>query len=390
MRVQIDTEHGSALLIALVLVAMVSLIGIMAVNNSATDVDLSYNQAHMEKAFYAAEAGAKQSFLDINEDNAWRSGYTSVSLGQGAFSVAVIDSVGQAALSDTVILRSTGEILGSSATVELWTKPEYLYPFKFGLFADKGITLDKNACSDSFNSDSGSYADTYLDEDGSLGTNADIIGSKDLTIGGDIFTATGGSITVGPGTVISGDTSTTRDSVYLDIIPDSEYDWAIANSNAPLGISGSDFTYNPGLKTLTLGASGEAVLQSGVYYFDAITAGQDSKITLAPGAQVTIYVNGDITLGQNSTVNSGGNPVAFQVYSRGSSLQFDQGNEWYGTFFGPNADIQYDQTTEVYGSLVGGSIQLDQGACFHYDRNLSKIPHGTTGRMLQVAWNEQL
>ena len=52
----------------------------MAVSNSATDVDLSYNQAHMEKAFYAAEAGAKQGFLDINEDNAWRTGYTSVSI----------------------------------------------------------------------------------------------------------------------------------------------------------------------------------------------------------------------------------------------------------------------------------------------------------------------
>ena len=65
--------------------------------------------------------------------------------------MVAIDSVGQPTLADTVILRSTGEVLGSSATVELWTKPEYLYPFQFGLFADKGITLDQLACSDSFN-----------------------------------------------------------------------------------------------------------------------------------------------------------------------------------------------------------------------------------------------
>ena len=159
--------------------------------------------------------------------------------------------------------------------------------------------------------------------------------------------ARGGSIAVGPGTVITGDTSTTRDSVNLDIIPDSEYDYARDNSSAPLGISGSNFTYNPGTKSLVAGATGEIIFQSGVYYFDDITLGQDSKISLAPGADVTLYVNGDIVLGQNSTANSGGNPAAFQIYSRGSKLQFDQGNEFVGVFFSSTAHIQYDQTTQA-------------------------------------------
>ncbi|MDM7974328.1 MAG: hypothetical protein QUT27_14915, partial [candidate division Zixibacteria bacterium] len=69
-------------------------------------------------------------------------------------------------------------------------------------------------------------------------------------------------------------------------------------------------------------------------------------------------------------------------------FQLDQGNIFCGTFFGPNAHIQYDQTTQVYGALVGNSIKLDKGACFHYDRNLAKIRHGTTGEMIQVAWKE--
>jgi hypothetical protein len=77
-----------------------------------------------------------------------------------------------------------------------------------------------------------------------------------------------------------------------------------------------------------------------------------------------------------------------QIYSQNGSLDFSQYNNFYGTFYGPNGDIQFDQTSNVYGSVVGNTIKLDQDACFHYDKSLSRTRHGTTGEMIVVAWRQ--
>ena len=116
--------------------------------------------------------------------------------------------------------------------------------------------------------------------------------------------------------------------------------------------------------------------------------GKNSSINLAPGANVKIYVAGDILFNQLSTINAGGIPSSLLVYSTGASLTFNQDNVFNGAFYGPDAHIQYDQTTQVFGSLIGNTIKLDKYACFHYDRSLARITHGTTGEMIAVAWGE--
>jgi hypothetical protein len=102
---------------------------------------------------------------------------------------------------------------------------------------------------------------------------------------------------------------------------------------------------------------------------------------------VKIYVTGDILFGQYASVNDEGSPIDCLIYSQGD-LSFNQGNTFYACYYGPNANIQYDQTTKVYGSLVGSSIQLDQGACFHYDRALSRVQRPLPEGVTLVAWRE--
>jgi hypothetical protein len=381
-------EKGSALLVTLCLLMMLTMIGIMAVNNTNTDIDLAFNKTHSEKAFYISEAGAKRAFVVLNDTSSWRAGFDSVLFSNGLYSVNLIDSLTVAALFDTVLIQSHGIVEHGVADVELTTVPEYNHPFAYGLFGEAGILLDKFTCTDSYNSDSGSYLATQLDSLGSIGSNGTIGSSQSVNFGGDVTVATPGGLALGVNNTVNGDTTSTADSVDLGFIPQSEYDYAKANSVAQSGLSGTDYNYNNGNRTLTTGAGGTVVLTSGIYYFSSVTLGQDSKLVLAPGAEVTIYVIGDIRLGQNSTWNAGGTPSDMIIYSQGSSLQFDQGNTFVGAFFGPNAHIQYDQTTQAFGSLVGGTVQLDQGACFHYDRNLGKIQKYTTGKMFMVAWRE--
>jgi hypothetical protein len=385
---KLKNTNGSAILIVLALMLMVASVAIVTLNNATTDMELSYNQLHEDQAFYVAEAGAKQALFALNEDDDWRGGYSGVTFGEGFYSVALRDSLDDTLLFDTVLILSTGEVQGSRTTIELTTIPEYLHPFEYAMFADAGIALDQTTCTDSYDSDSGSYALTQLDSAGNIGSNGTVTSSKDVSFGGDIQVATPGGITLGSGNIVSGDTTSTADSVNLDLIPQSEFDWARDNSIASTGMTGTNATYNNGNRSLTLGSYGEVVLTSGVYYFSDVTLGQDSKISLAPGAQVTIYMTGDLHLMQNSTVNDAGQPSNLIIYSSGANLQFDQGNTFYGAFYGPDAHIQYDQTTQVYGSLVGNSIKLDKGACFHYDRSLANVKKGTTGTMYKIAWGE--
>jgi len=384
----LKNEIGSALLVCMCLLLMLTMLGVMAIKNSDTDVELAFNRDHSESAFYIAEAGAKRAFVNLKDSSLWRDGYDTVSFGSGIYNVTLTDSLTVPALFDTVLITSEGVSEYAKADVELTTVPEYIYPFAYGLFGDAGIFFDRYTCTDSYNSDSGDYASTRLDSLGSVGSNGTVTSSKGVNFGGGINVATPGGISLGALNTVNGDTSSTVDSVDLDIIPQSEFDYAKANNDALTGISGSNYTYDPSTYALTSGSSGNIELTSGIYYFSSIQVGQGTTFTLAPGASVTIYVTGDVILNQGSTMNDGGNPADLIIYSQGSTLQFDQDNIFYGSFYGPNAHIQYDQTTSAYGSLVGSTVQLDQDACFHYDRNLSKIKKGTTGKMFLVAWRE--
>ena len=82
----------------------------------------------------------------------------------------------------------------AEAWIELWTAPEYYYPFTWGMFAGSGLNFDQSTCTDSYNSDSGTYFETLLKDEGTIGTNGTITTSKLVTIGGDAYTAIGGSI----------------------------------------------------------------------------------------------------------------------------------------------------------------------------------------------------
>ena len=370
------------------LIAMLTGIAIMSVDRSNTDMELSSNQLQEERAFYLAEAGSARSVVEINKDDSWRSGYYRQVLEGGNYTVQVIDSLIDSSLVDTVLLNCEGIYYEGKSKMETWLVPIYNYPFQHAMFADAGIEMKQGACTDSYNSDSGTYAQTQLKDGGNVGTNDTLILTQDAFIGGDAQTATPGSLVIGPGVTITGDTTTQADSVNLDIIPQSEYDWAQSVSNAPAGFSGVNYTYNNGQKTLNIKSGGALALQSGVYYFSDIQLQQNAVLTLAPGAEVTIYLTGDLTMQQFASVNMGGSPSDLMIFSQGTTFSMFQNTSFYGAFYGPNATFKGRQDQNLYGSLVASDISLHQNTCFHYDRNLGNERHGTTGEMVVVAWRQ--
>ena len=87
-------------------------------------------------------------------------------------------------------------------------------------------------------------------------------------------------------------------------------------------------------------------------------------------------------------MNPGGSPSDLIIYSQGSNLNIGQHTEFRAAFWGPDTDILIENNTDVYGSLIGGSFTMENSACVHYDRSLSKIKGLNVIGMKLVAWRQ--
>ncbi len=372
------------MLIALMLVGMLTLVAIMAVDNSSTDVELSYNNMHADRAFYVAEAGAKQAFAMILADRTWNHGYQDHEFGDGAFTVIVDDSTVHAALLDTVVLTSTGQVGQAEATVELTLVPDSLYPFRYAMFAEKTIDIKNSMETDSYNSDSGSYAGTLSNLYGDLGSNGTIKVFNGADIGGDVQTSMEGGLSIVDITSVAGDTSSTAPEQHLDPIPADAYAAAAASNDNLSGISGT-YTYDP--VSHSLESDGTVTLGDGTYYFSDVTLFNSASLVVAPGAEVTIYVTGDIEMKNSAEINTAGVPSDLIIYSQGD-IYLKNSGDIRAVFYAPESTADLRNSGEFYGSIVASDIIAHNSSKFHYDRQLGSIGWPGLGDMAAVAWRE--
>jgi len=384
MRNPAYSERGSALLVVLCLMGMLTLAGLYAVRTSNTDMDLAFNKVNSEQAFYIAEAGAKRGVAELIKDDTWNAGFVDMPFGSGTFTVVVADSTTDPALDDTVIVTSTGASRDAMATVEITIVPEYIYPFRHALFADDMVDIRNSMRTDSYNSDSGSYWSTQANEDGDVGSNGVVEIKNGAIIGGDASTSLTGGLTVNPGATVYGTTSDAAESETLAEIPSEEYDWALANSQVSTGITGS-YSYDPGTYAFSTNSSVE--LQGGVYYFSSFTLLNSAALTVAPGEEVTIYVTGNIEIKNSGDVNPDGDPSALTFYSQGDLILKNSGTI-HGLFYSPDGTADLRNSSDFFGAIVANDIVAHSSAEFHYDRELEKVKKGKTGDLDLVAWKE--
>ncbi|MEE8149204.1 MAG: hypothetical protein V3T75_02010, partial [candidate division Zixibacteria bacterium] len=103
MKKILSNQKGTAILIALALIAMLTAVSIMSVDRSTTYIELSYNQLHEDQSFYGAESGIARAMVEINRDFSWRGPIVGEQLGGSKYTVIVLDSTWDSTLADTVI-----------------------------------------------------------------------------------------------------------------------------------------------------------------------------------------------------------------------------------------------------------------------------------------------
>ncbi len=380
-------QQGGALLVALAIMLLLTIAAMVAVDTAQTDMDLSFNQVHANQSFYVAQAGLIRAYNEINNDNAWTTGYLSIPYEGGYYTVAVIDSTVDFALIDTVILRSTGSIGEANTNLEALVVPEYWRPFQYAMFGDSAIVMDNNTCTDSYNSDSGSYAATMDLINGDVASNGELDFIHTAVVGGDASSATDGGISVCATCTIHGDTATNVEPFPVPPVPDSVYEWARTVNAAPGGLSDPS-VYNSATYALNMALNSSLTLSGGVYYFSDVTLQNTSQLQVAPGESVQMYVTGNIFIGQNANVNTNGDPGDLMIFSRGDSLQIGMSTVMHAAFYSPSASVAIDNNCDYYGSIVAHSGTMINAACVHYDRSLREVEGGKTGVMQMIAWKE--
>lgn len=382
----LGSEEGTALLIALSLIAMISGVAIMSLDRANTDLEMSYNQLHEEQAFYIAEAGIECAVAQLSIDPNWRTGYLGQPLGNGYYTVAVIDSVSNPALKDTLVLRATADVSGTCANIESFLLPNQDKPYRRATFGDKRLWIHGNNTIDSYNSDSGTYASTVSNSYADVGSNEIIIISNNPIISGDVITAMPGSLTVSGTPIIHGDTSSTAPSQSIDLVDDGDYSWAQNNNSRYTGLSGT-YSFSPGPLDLFIDDNNITTLQPGTYYFTSLYVDRDAKLNVGTGGAVKIFVDGNIKVQDRGRINSGGKPTRVNIFSKGSSIDFDNDSEFRGTLYIPNCDFLHDSNAGLYGAIIARRIELKNSSVIHFDRALLNLTGATGNDNYEIiAW----
>jgi len=393
-------QNGFAIIVVLSVLFLVTGVALLAFSTSDTDRKIAGNNLDNTQAYYSAEAGIAYAMANLSADTLWRAGFNNDTVGNASYSVQVIDSTipGQSKLQDSLILHATGFADGAKSEIEVLLGRPRIKTFRYAAFGDTAFKFGGNGMTDSYNSDSGTYLGQRVngpDDGGNMfgGSSGDVSSNGKLNIGGGTQIHGNASsydtVIVTNSSRVYGTTNSNAPRIYLPPITQQELDYAKANSNVAKGMKlTGKATYDPKTYSLDVGgAASNATLGTGVYYFSDIKLGSGAQLTIAPGADVTIYMTGDLDATSGIIVNNTQKADHLQIYCAGANLSLSGGTGAYQAIYAPNANINISGGSDLWGAVIGKSLASIGGSKFHFDRALLKLDRTERDKYKRVAWH---
>ena len=203
-------------------------------------------------------------------------------------------------------------------------------------------------------------------------------------------------VTTGPGGTVSGGTvtgsvSSDANVQFNDVPPPFTYGTGTTPSGGTYKGTNATFLLvsgNYNMSGLSLSGQNEMVVTGTcVLYLNGglSTAGQ-AEIYVAPGAYLSVYVNGAISLTGGGIVNASqyANELGIFGMSGCTSVKLAGNGDFIGTVYAPDADITVTGNGNVIGALTGNSISFKGNGSFHYDQ--ATLPAITNYAVF--TWNE--
>ena len=393
-------EKGSALVLAVLaaLVLMVTGVGILGLGVRGRIQAI--RDSEQVEARCAADAGLEKAVYEMNQQlatNTWGTSSLPLAASQSlpnssaTFDHKVVQGTGKNKAD--YIASSTGNRGSAQKTVVGLLRLQG--PFDSALVVKQTLVMK-----------TGSVVDGYNYENG----------ESDLRV--VTLSTLGSQITLGPGSLINGD-------VAVGVGGDP----SVVISASPGSIQGKSYalTEEVWLPSVTVPASIDSLPSAGTIKGPATLtiSGKCDTISATKGdiiidGPVTLYVTGDISLGNSSqmqinkdnpdaslTLFLGGNlyvknggvinnltqdPTRLKIYGLDScvNLSLAATGAFYGAVYAPEAEMNLKSSVEIYGAVVVKIFNQGSSANFHYDAALRKLtPYDLFTRFVVKRWSEQ-
>lgn len=347
-------------------------------------------------------------------------------------------------------IQSTGVSNGVTRNVEAALSLQFAGAFESALSGCEGVRLASNARTSSYRSSGkstlglrGDVATLDANAPITLRSNANIKGSLNAT--GDIAMASNahvlvnanssGNIALENNASIAGNSTATKSIITLgraEVVGNT-----VANTGSsvvptqlcdPLNVAGlfsaarqltfSEHQPNMNDANYVLDHNGSDVFSKGNYEFQDFTLNQNADVTIngnvvfyvdgdfsllsntsinvLPNSSLTLYANGGVTLSANTSINKGGIPANFVLYSNARSdsqsdilLNLNSNSGFFGVVYAPFAAIESRSNSQVHGAMLGKFIDMASNAEFIYDEDLSGFgPKGPPTDYNVMYWSE--
>lgn len=404
-----NRKRSGAALILTILVVLISLAigtGLLAMGTGARVAAIGQVQDLMARS--AADAGMERAIQEIN--NAVAAGKWSDSVLPNIEKAQLINSDSYYSIAanynlvDGYHIQSTGTNKNRTRTVTATLRLKGL--FESAILCREGITLKSGTVVQSIDSDISLDPDD-INEKVTIGTNSigagSVILNSGVVVDGDVVVGIGGDVD----TVIkdlgatTGDRYTLSGNVEFPSISPPFIPWprTMITVKKGEGTIGSGGDYPPvgrfsGIK-LSQGAVLRVVGNCTIYVTGDVDMGQSSEIILdSKDTTLTIYLDGNWISDNNSGINNATQiPSSFMLFAtglQGQILDLKAKSEFYGSIYAPDADLTIFSGGDLYGSFVAKNFELKNSATFYYDTALQAVKVTDEGARYVISrWNEQ-
>ena len=394
-------RRGSTMVVVALLLAAVAMLSfsfLMVLRSSQKE-----NQGSRESlsALYAAEAG-----LTAGVDRLAQGDEPPFQLGSKA---QPVDFGGQEYWVDAqetderIRITSYGQADRARMGVEMWLQPSASGFFRWAAFGDEWVHLNSNSRTDSYDSEAGTYAlqtsgsgnDLHANEEGDVGSNANITMNSNIKIWGDASPGPSGTVSGSKLMNITGSTTPMATTISLpDVVVPSIALSGVFSGNSQALAKGLYHYANLQLNSnQTLTINGPATIVC-----DNFKLKSNSKVVVnATEGPVQFYVVDDFVLNQNTSIYSttyDPQDVTFKLLSDNvldpgidvdfdsDLIGFDSNSKLYGTMYAPEAAITINSNFELFGALVARRVDLNSNCRLHYDERLM-----TAGGAAEAAYD---
>ena len=368
-------KRGSAIPLAMLVVVLLISMGMGLLNLGLHSRIISTRTTSDIAARCAADAGLTKALFEMNEQLKVKPWNDSTLPLETQISLPNCDAVYSYSVtidSGSYTLQATGTSAQSQRTVSCTLQLQG--PFEAAIFTDGFINLNNSAEVDWYNYDSD-------DANMKVGTNSTAVGSVRLAssaiIKGDVAVGVGGdpdtAIELQGSATIEGNSTALIEEVELPPITVPE----AIDSMPSSGIINNDITISDSGKysSINLGNS-ETVIISGdvtLYVIGDITLGNSAELQVEENSSLTLYLGGDFEGKNSSSVNNLTEDAKnLQIYGMDSceDIRFKNSSDLFGTIYAPNADVIMDNSANVYGAVVSKSFDMKNSGIFMYDASL--------------------